>query len=53
LIKITRTGRIDGDQLQIGAVKIRKVRFAGGPLGGNLDLDRKGVWHLSSLPDSR
>jgi hypothetical protein len=53
LIKIRRSGRIDGDQLQIGAIKIRKVWFGGGLLGGNLDLDWKGVWHLRSFPDSR
>jgi hypothetical protein len=53
LIKITRPGWIDGDQLQIGAIKIRKLRFGGSLLGGNLDLDGKGIWHLSSFPDSR
>ena len=53
LIKVAGTGRIDGDQLQIRAIKIRKLWFGGGLLGCNLDLDGKGLWYLRSFPDSR
>ena len=53
LIKITRTGRIDGDQFQIRAVKIRKARLGGSFLGGGLDFGRKVGRHLGGCPNGR
>src|SRR5215207_8066956 len=46
LIKIPRAGRVDRDQLQIGAIKIGKARLYGGSFSGSLDLRRKPVRHL-------
>ena len=53
LIKITRTGRIDGDQFQIRAVKIRKARLGGSFLRGSLDFDRKVGRHFGGCPNGR
>jgi len=51
LIKITRTRRINGDQLQIRAIKIRKARFGGGHLRGSLDFDRKVQRYFCGCPN--
>jgi hypothetical protein len=51
LIKITRTCRIDGDQLQIRAIKIRKAGFGSGFLRGSLDFHRKVQRHFGGCPN--
>src|SRR4029450_1673519 len=53
LIKITRAGGIDGDQVQIRTVKIRKLRLGSRLLSGSLDLDRKVRRHFGDWPNGR
>jgi hypothetical protein len=53
LVKITRTGRVDGDQFQVCPVKIGKARLGGSFLSGGLDIGRKLGWDLDGCPNGR